>query len=288
MNPLNTALTNIRRSPFQSLTAVVIIAVTLLVGYVFSMVILGAHQILGYLESRPQAIGFFQLDVSNSEINAIGQEMLAKDYVTEVEIVTQEEALQIYRDANSDKPQVTELVTADILPASVEVSTEEISALAQVKSDLEGMPEVDEVVLQEDLIDSLSSWTSSMRNIGIILIIVMGITSFLVIMALVSMKVTHQKKSIQIMKFLGANSWFVQAPYFFEGVIYGLVGSFVGWLIMFVSFLYLTPWLKDFLGSINILPVPAGIFAIQFSLGTLIAMSLGGLAGSTAVKRMMR
>lgn len=288
MNPLSSSLTNIRRSPFQSLTAMIITTLTLFVAYSFSLMILGTQQILNYFETRPQVIGFFELDTSISEINQLGETIHQKSYVKEVKLISQEEALATYREENKDDPLLLELVTADILPASIEVSADEIESLVKVKNDLEGYSEIEEVVFQQDIIDSLTSWTSSVRYIGLAVVSVLGFTSFLIITALVSMKVTHRKQAIQIMKFLGASSWFIKAPFFFEGIIYGLVGSLIGWGAMIAVLLYLTPWLKNFLGTIALLPVPWEVFAIQLSAGTLIAILLGGFAGITAVKRMMK
>ncbi len=288
MNPFFTALTNIRRSPFQSITAVVITTVTLFAAYSFSLMILGTQQILNYFETRPQVIGFFELSTSADEINQVSEKIRQKTYVKDIQLVTQEEALATYREENRDDPLLLELVTADILPASIEVSADEISALTQIKNDLKALDEIEEVVFQQDIIDSLTSWTTSVRYIGIATVTTLGLTSFLIITALISMKVTHRKKSIQVMSFLGASSWFIKAPFFFEGVIYGLVGSIMGWGIMFVVLLYLTPWLKNFLGAISVLPVPWEIFAIQLSIGTILTILLGGFAGATAVKRMMK
>jgi cell division transport system permease protein len=288
VNPFSTALTNIRRSPFQSITAMVITAVTLFVAYSFSLMILGTQQILNYFETRPQVIGFFELDTSAAEINQVSEKMQQKTYVKNVQLISQEEALTTYRDENRDDPLLLELVTADILPASIEVSADEISALVQIKNDLKSLDEIEEVVFQQDIIDSLTSWTTSVRYIGIATVVTLGLTSFLIITALISMKVTHRKKAIRVMSFLGASNWFIEAPFFFEGVIYGLVGSIVGWGVMFATLLYLTPWLKNFLGTISVLPVPWEIFAIQLSIGTLITILLGGFAGATAVKRMIK
>jgi cell division transport system permease protein len=288
MNPFLTALTNIRRSPFQSITAMIITTVTLFVAYSFSLMILGTQQVLNYFETRPQVIGFFELDASINEINQVGEGMQQKSYVNNVQLITQEEALTTYREENKDDPLLLELVTADILPASIEVSADEISSLAQIKNDLEELDEIEEVVFQQDIIDSLTSWTTSVRYIGIAAVTILGLTSFLIITALISMKVTHRKKAIQTMKFLGANNWFIKAPFFFEGVIYGLVGSLIGWGTMYVILLYLTPWLKNFLGTIALLPVSWEIFALQLSIGTLATILLGGFAGATAVKRMMK
>lgn len=288
MNPFSTALTNIRRSPFQSLTAIVIIAVTLFMAYSFSLMMVGTQQILSYFETRPQVIGFFELGTSADSINTVSQEMTQKEYVTEVSLISQEEALANYRAENKDDPLLLELVTADILPASIEVSATEISSLVQIKNDLEKLSSIEEVIFQQDIIDSLTSWTASVRYLGLSIITVLGVTSFLIITALIGMKVTHRKPAIRIMKFLGASNWFIKAPFFFEGIIYGFLGSLLGWGMMYAILLYLTPWLKEFLGAITLLPVPVELFAIQLGSGTLLAMLLGGFAGSSAVKRMMK
>lgn len=288
MNPLNSALTNIRRSPIQSLTAIVITTVTLFVGYSFSLMALGTQQILQYFETRPQVIGFFELDTPQTELQQLKSKMEQKPYVNEVRSITQEEALATYRQENQDDPLLLELVTADILPASIEISADEIKSLAQVKTDLDAEKEIEEVVFQQDMIESLTNWTTSVRYIGLATVAVLAGTSFLIITALISMKVAHKKAAIKIMRLLGANNWFIKAPFFFEGILYGLVGSFLGWGGIYAILLYLTPWLKEFLGNITVFPVPLEVFALQLGAGTLIAMLLGGFAGVTAVQRMLR
>lgn len=288
MSSLSTALTTMRRSPYQSLTAITITAVTMFVAYSFSLMVIGTEQILQYFESRPQVIGFFQLDAETAEINRVAEAMEQKPYVESIKLVTQEQALDLYREDNREDPLLLELVTADILPASIEISAPELESLKLIKNDLEQEDKIEEVVFQQDIIDSLTSWTTSVRYIGITLIAILAVTSFLIISALIGIKVATQKTAIRIMRIIGASRWYIKSPFFFEGIIYGLTGSLLGWIFMFTAFLYLTPWLKEFLGDIVTLPVPWEVFAIQLSAGTLTAMLLGGLAGSSAVQKMIR
>ena len=288
MNPLGSAFTNIRRSPFQALTAIIIITQLLFIGYAFSLVAMGAREIFLYFETRPQVIGFFELNTPDTTIQEVNQLMMQKPYVKEVKLVTQDQALDIYRSDNQDDPLLLELITAEMLPASIEVSADDVASLVQVKNDLEAVQAVEEVAFQEDVADQLSNWTNTLRYLGIASMVILGITSFLIITALISMKVASRKRAIKIMRILGASRWYIEAPFFFEGVLYGLTGSLIGWAMMFGALQYLTPWLNDFLGSITLLPVKPEIFAIQLSIGTLSAMLLGGLAGIVAVRKIMR
>jgi cell division transport system permease protein len=61
MSALTTALIGMRRSPYQSLAAILLVTLTFFVGYSFSLFSLGSELVLRYFETQPQVIGFFQL-----------------------------------------------------------------------------------------------------------------------------------------------------------------------------------------------------------------------------------
>ncbi len=288
MNTLTTAFLNIRRSPYQSLAAVLLLSLTFFVGYTFSLFLLGSEHVLRYFETRPQVIGFFELDTSTTVINELAQGMAEKPYVTEVKLVSQEEALEIYQEENKDDPLLLELVTSQILPASIEVSGTAISDLPQIKSDLEQVQGIDEVILQQDVIESLASWTQTIRIVGGSSVLLLGVTSLLIMIIIIGMKVVTKRPAITIMRMIGATSWFIQSPFVYEGMIYGIISSVIGWTLSFVGLLYLTPWLKSFVGGIPLFPVPWPIFALQLSIGTLVGVLLGAIAGSIAVARMIK
>jgi len=288
MSPLATALTTMRRSPYQSLAALFIVTLTFFVGYVFSTTGLIAQQVLKYFETRPQVIAFFELDAANSTVKDLAQKMESKSYVERVKIIDQEQALKLYREDNKDDPLLHELVTADILPASIEVSGQDVGSLAQIKEDLDKSEGVDEVILQQEIVDSLRQWTESLRYIGIGSIVILGSLSLLIIIIITGIRITTKRHAIQIMRMIGATKWYVKSPFVFEGMLYGLIGSLLGWCLMFVGLLYTTPWIQNFLGSVPVFPISEYYYMVQVSVGTLIGMILSALASDWAAGRMMK
>lgn len=288
MSAISTALTAMRRSPYQTLSATLMVSLTCFVAYAFSLFIVGTERILQYFETRPQVIAFFELDAPATTITSLAQSMETKPYVADVTVVSKEEALELYKRDNQDDPLLLELVTADILPASIEVSGKSSQDLDRIKTDLETAASVDDVVFQKDVIDSLSTWTSSVRLIGIGSVVLLSLTSFLIIMVIIGIKITAKKQAINIMRIIGATRWYIKSPFMIEGILYGLVGSLIGWAGMFGGLLYLTPWLQNFLGSIPLLPVPPAIFAIQVGVGTVVAMIIGAFAAMVASQRLIR
>jgi cell division transport system permease protein len=288
MNPLSSALVTMRRSPYQSLASIVILSFTFFVAYVFSFFLVGSEVVLRFFETRPQVIAFFEIEADPGQINELGKQIKEKDYVSEIKLVSKEEALMIYQEENKDDPLLLELVTAQILPASIEVSGYNIDDLVKIKGDLEKFDNVDEVILQQDIIESLSGWTSSIRMVGLVSVILLGFVSLLIMIVVIGMKVVAKRPAIAIMSLIGATKWFIKSPFVFEGIMYGLVSSLIGWGLSFVGLLYITPWLKEFLGTIPIFPIAPAFYALQLSIGTLGGILLGAFAGSIAVGRMIK
>jgi cell division transport system permease protein len=288
MNPFASALVTMRRSPYQSMASFLILSFTFFIAYVFSFFLIGSEVVLRFFETRPQVIAFFEIEAESSQINEVGQLMQEKDYVSDVKLVSKEEALKLYQEENKDDPLLLELVTAQILPASIEVSGNTIDDLAQIKGDLDAIENVDEVVFQQDVIDSLAGWTNSIRIVGSVSVILLGLVSLLIMVVVIGMKVVAKRPAIAIMRLIGATKWFIRSPFIFEGMIYGFVSSLIGWGLSYVGLLYVTPWLQEFLGTIPVFPIPPAFYVLQISIGTLAGMLLGAFAGSIAVGRMIK
>ncbi|MBU0974514.1 permease-like cell division protein FtsX [Patescibacteria group bacterium] len=288
MSSLTTTLTTIRRSPYQTITSVTMVAVTFFVGFSFSLFVIGASKVLQHFETRPQIIAFFELETPIEEIEKTIEKIKSKPYVESAKIITQEDALKLYQEENKNDPLLLELVTADILPASIEVSGRNIESLINIKNDFDEFNQVEDVVFQEDVVAILSKWIGAAEIIGISAVSILTLISFLIIMTVTAMKATAQKKSIKIMRLLGATKGYIKVPFMYEGMIYGLVGATIGWLITFSILLYLTPSINEVLGEIKLLPIPLEFYIIHGIIGILSGVFLGGFASLVAIQRLIR
>jgi len=288
MKALNSALVAIRRSPYQSTLTIFILTITFFVAYCFSLLSIGSERILSFFETQPQVIAFLKLESKNEDAEKISQKMKEKSYVKEVKIVTKQEALQIYQKENQDDPLLLELVTEEILPASIEVAAKDAKSLDTIKNDLKEESAVEDVALQEDVINNLIRWTNAMRIIGLFLLGTLTVTSFVMIMTTISMKISTKRKNIQIMQFVGASSGYVSHPYLLEAIVTSSVASILAFALYGAVILYINPWLENFLIGIIDLPIAWQFFAYQFMAGLGLAILLGIIASYSAVARMLK
>ncbi len=288
MKHIKTTWTNVRRSPYQAFAAILIMMLTFLVISFFTFLIGGSSKIVNYFESKPQVTAFFENEAKQSDINALENDLQSTGKIASVKYVSKEEALEIYREQNKNDPLLLDLVTADILPASLEISSLKIEDLSSISDMLKGSPIVQEVVFQKDVVSTLTAWTSALRKIGLALIIVLSLVSMFIMVTIIGIKISQKKDDIEIMRLIGATNWYIRWPFIFEGMFYGVIGAFLGWLISSLALWYATPFLSSFLRGIPVLPVSPVVLFELLAIELVLAAFLGAFSSFLAVLRYLK
>lgn len=279
---------NIRRTPFQALAATMVMLLTFLALMIFVILAAGSQASLRYFESKPQVIAFFKEGTTDQDLTAIDNALHQETRVTKTKFVTKEDALQIYRERNKNDPTLLELVTANILPASLEISTQTPQDLEPIAEILKKEPVISEVVVPVDVVQTLTSVTRIIRFVGGSTVAFLMIFATLVIIMIIGFKIRLKRNEIEIMKLLGASSAFIRNPFILEGMFYGIAGVIVAWIICYTLLWYFTPFLEGYLGEVNLLPVNP-LFMLGLLGGSLgLACFLGGVGSFAAVRRYLK
>ncbi|KKQ75105.1 MAG: hypothetical protein US96_C0017G0011 [Candidatus Woesebacteria bacterium GW2011_GWB1_38_5b] len=288
MKTLRTARRNIRRSPYQAIAAVFIMTLTFLAFSIFAFIIFGSSRIVDYFESKPQVTAFFRDEAAKGDIDKLKSSFEQSEFISEVKFVSKEQALEIYRQQNKDDPLLLDLVTAEILPASLEISTFNIEDLNLVSETLNKSAIVEEVVFQRDVIATLTSWTTAVRAIGIFTVSILATISIFIMVTIIGIKVSQKKQDIETMRLIGAGNWYIRWPFIIEGVFYGVLGAIIGFLLSLGILFWTTPYLSSFLRGIPVLPLSFIFIGILFMLEVILAILLGAFSSYVAVLRYLR
>jgi len=244
---------------------------------------------LNYFESRPEVTAFLKDEVDQTAVEQIREQLKQFEGIKEVRYVSKEEALRIYQEQNKDNPLLLEMVTAEILPASLEISAISPDYLTQVaeflhqKSDL-----IEEVVFQRDVIERLSFWTKMIKTGGLAIVAFFSIVALVVIIVIIGMKIAMHRDEIAILRLLGAKNSYIQAPFLLEGMIYGLIGSFLGIALVGGLVFYWRPQIEGFFAPIVIFPQNNQLLLIAILAELGAGVLLGLLAAWTATYRYLR
>jgi cell division transport system permease protein len=289
MKAMKTAWKHIRRSPYQAFAAILIMMLTFLAITTFAFLTLGSAKIISYFESKPQVTGFFREEAKQEEIDALIATMKASGQAANVKFVSKQDALKIYREQNKNDPLLLDLVTADILPSSVEVSANNIQDLSVIADQLKKSPVVQEVVYQKDVVETLTSWTNALRQIGLGIILVLSMVSIFIMATIIGFKISQKREEIEIMRLLSATNWYIRWPFLYEGMFYAMTGALLGWLFASLALIYATPFLNEtLLKGIPLLPVSPVALAQLLLAELVVAIILGAISSFLAVLRYLK
>lgn len=285
---IKTVVKYIRRSPYQALAATLIMMLTFFIVSVFAITTVFSMKLIDHFESRPQLTVFFKDQVAQNDILAMKKELESTGKISNIRYVSKNEALKIYQEQNKNDPILLELVTADILPASLEIQTTKAEYLSELAKTIHNPDTIEEVVFQKDIVDKLVAIISGIKKVGITMIAVLSVVSVFMIVTIIGIKITIRKEEIEIMRLIGATNWFIRAPFILEGMFYGFVGSVAGGLLSFCLLQYSNSYLEKFLQGIPVLPLPTMLLLRVFGLEVIFACLLGAFASYLAVLRYLK
>ncbi|MBI3379753.1 ABC transporter permease [Candidatus Gottesmanbacteria bacterium] len=291
----------IRRTPYQAVASVFMIFMTLFVLAVFFLLAGGLSSLLSYFETKPQLTVFFKDEKSKASVNELIGKLQTTGKVASYQYISKDQALAIYREQNKNDPLLLEMVTADILPSSLEISATSPQYLVELSDMAKKETAIDEVVFQKDVVDTLVSWTSTIRKIGLVFLVFLISSTIFILLTSVGMKIALKKEEIEILKLVGATSWYIRKPFIYEGVTYGIVGACLSFLVVSGIMLYLQPFITSFLKGIpalsllhvfgiNIIIWPPSLilFIILWAILTIAGFLIGLCGSSLAVSRYLK
>ncbi|MDO8497071.1 MAG: permease-like cell division protein FtsX [bacterium] len=255
-------LTSIRRTPYQSLAAFLILFFTLFLSTTILISMSFLHGILGYVETRPQVTAYFQQKISQSDIFKIKDDLTNSDKVESVKYISKDEAFKIYSQLNKDNPLLLEMVSSDILPASLEIYAKKPSYLPEIAAFLQKQPGVDEVHFQKNIVDRLLILTSILRRTTLLFFVFLILMSTVVLTTTTLFKVAMKKEEIELLKLLGASNWYIRKPFVQEAIFFGFLAAITSFAIIVTALLYSEPFLSSYLRGISTLSIAYNSYQI--------------------------
>ena len=281
-------ITSIKRTPYQSLGSFLILFFTLFLTLFFFNIISFFHGVLSYVETRPQVIAYFDTKAKEGDIIAIKEKIQKTGKTSVVNYVSQTEALKIYRDLNKDNPLLLEMVSANILPASLEVFATKPVYLSEIAEFLQGQSSVDEVNFQKNIVDKLVILTNILRQVSVGLLILLFIITIMVLITTTAFKISLKREEIEVLQLIGASKGYIRKPFLIDGIMFGAISGTVAFLTFYSIFFYFQPFLKSYLTGIPRLTLgnldqfnifvfpPSGEF---IALSYLLIISFGAVIG---------
>ncbi len=272
---------NLRRNLTLTLASVLTVAVSLSLLGVALLLQKGVSNATDRWEDGVEFIIWIQPDISENQRGLIETDLENSTGIETYRYVDQEEALREFNeDFFPENPEITQLVTVDVIPPSYRVVPAQLNAEAieVIATSFETKPGVRKVVRATDEISKIETATDVIRWVVLGAGIILLATGLLLILNTIRMAMFARRREIEVMKLVGATNWFILIPFMLEGTFQGLVGASLGTASVYGANRAFEEWLSSD-SVLNILQSFAVTSSDVWGIGLLL-LGIGGLVGS--------
>lgn len=231
---IKTGIQNFVRNAWLSIAAMAVMVITL--GIILFSVIASAtfNNTISQITDRIDISVYLKDEVDETQREELISDLRDLENVRSVEFVSKEQALEEYRRANENNIDLLLAIsqTDNPLPASLRIKPNDVNRIEEIRQFVE-QPEIKELQSDEtsyssdrkEAIDKITDATSFLQQVGFAGVIVFSIISMLIIFNTIQMAIFNRRDELQIMRLLGASTWYIRGPFIVETIVYGVISA---------------------------------------------------------------
>ncbi|MHB1175774.1 MAG: permease-like cell division protein FtsX [Sulfuriferula sp.] len=277
------------KTPYATLFAIIAIGVALSLPAGLFVLLQNVTRLAAGLPAQPEISVFMQQNASDSDISAIRQRLKARTDLSSVRFVPRADALA----ALSKQAGISDLTAGlsdNPLPDSWIIIPAQPDAqnLARIATNIRGWPQVAEVQDDSQWAQRLTALLDLGRNLVWVLASLLGAALVAVSGNTIRLQILTRREEIEVSRLIGATNRYIRRPFLYFGVIQGLFGGFIAWLIVVVSVQLLDQQASKLAALYNSPSHLAGLGWMEAGILLAIAAALGWLGAFLAVNRSLR
>lgn len=288
---LKEAFKNIWRNKVMSFTTIISLAAALLILGIVFILILNVNEFAKNAQNEFDEVVAYVAD----EVDSIRMTEISKDIervvgVKELRFVSKDAAMEDWKKEWGDNAYLLDGLSENPLQNEFIVVLDDLKYADNVVKIISAIEEITDVAYEEEWVRYILSLTDGIRKFGFFIIaILIGITIF-IITNTIKINLYSREKEINIMKFVGATSWFIRWPFILEGVIMGLVGGVLATGVIYLTYSQFVLYVHDNLVIFfaNKLIEPNVLIYDILQIFCVIGMGVGAIGAINAVKNHLK
>jgi len=234
---ISEGIKSMKKARLASTLSISSMSLTILLIGIFVVTTLNISNFVGFIREKIEIELFVDVTAEQKDIDGLESSLRNIRGVESFRYISKEEAAQRFKKEFGEDIQA--VLNYNPLPASFIITLEKShrtpDAAGNLKSRLEKLPSVDEVVYQKPLLEKLDRYLNiliiGVLAIGIIIVIIASV----LINNTVRLSMYARRDMIQIMRLVGATEGFIRRPFIVEGIVQGFLGAIIACVILYYS-----------------------------------------------------
>ncbi|GGB54572.1 cell division protein FtsX [Oceanisphaera marina] len=243
LRQLFASLGELWRTPLSSLMTIAVLGVSLALPASFYVLLKNAESVSAFWQSKAQISLYLQQNTTEQQVTELQQRLAALPEIEKITYISAEQGLSDFKGA-AGFAEALDLLADNPLPAVFILGLSEAGrapdAAELLLADMNAEPTVATARLDMAWLARLSGIVDLLRQVvvGMASLLLAGV--LLVVSNTLRLNILNCRYEIEVMKLVGATDRFIQRPFLYVGLWYGIIGGLLAWWLTLIMVFWLS------------------------------------------------
>jgi len=272
----------------MSFAAVCMIVACLIIMGSFSLLAVNVDEMLSQLEEENEFLAFVEEDYTDDQIRALMARVRELDNVDSVTFVSREQAKADYLKGHESEGLYVNLPDA-VLRDRLSIHVKDLERFTETVEAVKALPGVANYRAAGEVAEGFVAVRNAVTALALVLIGILAVVSLFIISNTTRLAAFARREEIAIMKMCGATDGFVRWPFIVEGLILGVMGAILAFLLQWAVYAAVSGALikngaADLFALMDFRELWSGVLGVFLLSGSLI----GALGSSFAIRKFLQ
>jgi len=215
---------------FMSFATVTIVVACLVIMGSFTLIAVNISGMISELESNNEIVAYVEETFTEEQARALEVAIVTMPNVDSCEFVTREQAMEKFASQYEDQSLFAD-VDASVFRDRYVIRLDDISLTEQTQNSLYGITGIADVNAYLEVAEGFVTVRNVVSAVSMILIVILVVVSIFIMSNTIKLATFSRREEIAIMKMVGASNAFIRFPFIVEGLVLGLFGGLLAFLI---------------------------------------------------------
>ncbi len=222
-------ISSIWKNFLMSFASFCILMVSLLLVSCAALLMMNVNTIMGNIEDTNEITIYLKEDISDKQVEHIRTVLEKNQDITDVQYYSKEQALEDFRDNMAEYSELLDYLDKNPMPETFLVRVKDLSKIRHVVNTISDIEGVEQTKAPYDFASVLLQIRNTFTLIGGAVLIALIVVSIVIVSNSIRTSVFARRNEISIMRYVGATSGFIKAPFFVEGMFIGILAGAAAW-----------------------------------------------------------
>jgi len=198
---------------------------------------------------------FLDKNLPEKDIDALEEKVKNSTLVIKTQFISSNQALEKFQEKFPDLQGIIENLKINPFPSSFEITLKEESISSDKTSNfinnMKNTPGVEDIQFNKDWIERMESLSKLVKTVGFFLGGILILASFFIISNIIKLNVFARQNEIEILRLSGATNSFIRIPFLLEGIILGMIGGILSFILLLLLIEIFPLYLGSSLGVLS-------------------------------------